>query len=277
MAGGLFEPRNGLLADLDVRGAVNVLRFDAHRIAIASFLQRGRDDVRELVGELFRLLDRRGKRDSSSHRLVVPGVFELRAAFGQAVPAADHARDIVERQFAVAICGELALKRIGHGVFIYGEDQHLVVGEQFVRDGFAERQLVEHRAEDGLVVHGGQHDLGLFRFRLGLIAVDPWRRSHVEPFVAADDCVVVHLHEGRLISLRQGAACRSVRFVANDQIKPANPCFLSRRDHINRLIRRERNRHPRRRCTCLPLGKQRLDVSGCRDLKIVRRHVLVTF
>lgn len=110
---------------------------------------------------------------------------------------------------------------------------------------------------------------------LCLVAVDARRRSHVQPLVGADDCVVMDLHEPRLLGRRASSSSRAMCLVAHNQIETTEACLLCGCDHVDRLVRREDHAHSCRFGASLDLIEQALDVRGRGNLEVVGRHVLV--
>ena len=142
-------------------------------------------------------------------------------------------------------------------------------------DRIAEPQLVEDRAERGLIVHRGQYHIGLLGLRLRLVAVDPRRRRHVEPARAGDVRVVVDPRERGLVACIPEGAGGAVRLVADDQVERAQPLLLSAGDHVQRLVGREHHRHrighgPRRHAR-----DQVVRAGGGWKREVVDAHVLV--
>ena len=234
------EPRQSLGAHLDVGPAVDVVGLDPHRVGVAAILEHLVRDRGEGPRECLRRLDRRRERDRALHRHLAAS--ELRTALGECVPAADDAGEVIEREPGLGI-GQLALERAVDGLLVHREDDHPVVGEQVAGDYSAEPQLVEDRTERGLVVHRGQHHIGLLGLRLRLVAIDPRRRRHVEPARAGDVRVVVDPREHGLIACIPEGAGGAMRFVADDQVEGAQSLLLSASDHVQRLVGREHHRH----------------------------------
>ena len=119
------------------------------------------DNARKQFGDLFGGLDVPRERHRSLHRRLTRGeawgaVDGGSGAFGQSVPAADDLRRVIQRKFTEG--GELLLQRGGDHRLVHGEHENLVVGEQAVLDGVAEREVVELRAVAQFVIH--RHQLG---------------------------------------------------------------------------------------------------------------------
>ena len=127
----------------------------------------GRNDLGELFDESLRVFDGTGEGDGATHVCHVAlqisfGGSGLVKSLGQSVPAAGDVNGIVKIQFIVRI-GNLALEGFGDVFFIHGQDQHFVVGEQGLADGFAETEAVELLAEQRGVIHRAEFSIG---FRL---------------------------------------------------------------------------------------------------------------
>ena len=189
------------------------------------------------------------------------------------MPAADDAGEVVEREPGLGI-SQLALERAVDGLLVHREDDHPVVGEQVAGDRIAEQQLVEDRAERGLVVHRGEHYIGLLCLRLRLVAVDPRRCRHVEPAHAGDVRVVVDPRERGLVACIPEGAGGAVRFVADDQVERAQSLLLSARDHVQRLVGREHHRHRIGRGPRLHTCDQFVRAGGGWEREVVDAHVL---
>ena len=75
---------------------------------------------------------------------VLPEVRLGPASLGQAVPAADDLRCVVEAELAVLV-GQLRLEGVADGLLVHREHEDFVVGEQAVADGLTEAEPVQLR------------------------------------------------------------------------------------------------------------------------------------
>ncbi len=119
----------------------------------------------------------------------------------------------------VVFVGDLFLECLGDVLFVHGQHEHLVVGEQAFADGFAETKAVEFLAEEGLIVHRRQFGGGFLGLGLGLVAVDARRGGHVEALFGFEEIRVVDFDEAGFVFARKRDAGGAVGFVANDQVE----------------------------------------------------------
>ena len=230
--GGRLEPAQQLVAGGGVHTAVDVPGGDGDEL----FADGGRQAVEidifgfvEDAGGLFRNFDVLAKGHGAAHGFGIAVFEHARIAehlFGQGIDAADELGGVVGVD-PVGAVGHHPLEGRGHVVFVDGEDEHLVVREQPLADGFAETDAVDLLTIKRFIVHAAQHGLGLGGFGLGIVAEQARRGGHVQALAGAQEIVVVHLDEGRLVAVGDGDAGGAVGFVAYDEVEEAEGVLLA--------------------------------------------------
>ena len=113
-------------------------------------------------------------------------------------------------------------------------DDHAVVRQQVLLDGLAEREPVEHRTEDGLVVHRGHVEVALTSLAHQPPGVVPGGRGHKDPFTSGNLLLVKHGREDT--RHHTGTA---MGFVGDDEIEPVSGASECRCDHRRGLVGRK--------------------------------------
>ena len=116
--------------------------------------------------------------------------------------------------------------------FVDTYDDDLVITQQALLDCLAEVELVDDRTEDGLVVHGGDLNVGLPGLLLDPGRVGARGGRHEQALLGSDRLVI----EDGAVDGRD-LACTSMGFVGDDQVEAGDPvaglCFG---DLVGRLV-----------------------------------------
>jgi len=160
-----------------------------------------------------------------------------------------------------------------HERLVDGQDEDLVVGEQVTLHSLAEPEPVQHRPEDGLVVHR-QHRLVRLRLLLGVRVEQARGGRHVQALTPAQVGVVVDPDEVRLVRLSQSNAGGAVRLVADDQVEVRHPLALGAGDDVDRLVGGKDDGELVVLGPLADLRGQGLGVRGRRVDQVVNRQVL---
>ena len=225
--------------DIDHRGAV--LLADVLHVEVLV--------VGKGIGDCFRGLDARTEGHGTAHRQRVGALDELfigaEHLFREGIDAADEFRGIIRVDGSV-LAGQCVLQRGGNVLFAHGEDEDLVVGEQFLLDGLAEADAVDLVAVHRAVVHRAEDGGVLFGAFLRLVGIEARRGGHVDTAHGPQEVVVVNPDKGTLGLVLERNARGAVRLVADDEIERAEgvvglceQLLLGPRNDVDGLVGRE--------------------------------------
>ena len=241
----LLQPVETAFALPRLVGAVHVpdLAVELAQRPVAVFRQEFRNHVAELVPDQLGGLDAPAERQGAVHGPRVIGAIPHQSRLGEGLPAADDLGRVVEHQFAVLV-GKALLHGGADLPLVHGQHDHAVVREDAAVDRPGEAVVEQHVPVEIRIVHRRQHGVGVAGLGAGVLAVDARRSGHVEAFAAANDVVVVHLDEIRLVLAREGHAGRAVGLVADDQVEVGQAMLgLGVGDHRDRLVGGEHHAH----------------------------------
>ena len=255
-----------------VHGAVHVLGAQQQilrvvlRELLAHPLQRVSNPLRlaDVGGERHRAPH--GSRGTRARSGVVPAA-RGGTARGQALPAADHAGDVVNAELAVLVREQLLELARDRGL-VHREHQDLVVAEQTALHGLAEAQAVELGAEQCCVVHGRDHHGVLLRLLPGALVEHARRGRHVEALGAADEGPVVDAHERGVLLTGQRGAGGAVGLVADDQVEVREAHLLRLVQHVDGLVRGEHHGAARVVREAIQLSDQTFGARGGRQRQV---------
>ena len=255
-------------------------RFNASLVCLNDFLEHLADLLRR---NLVRFLARRrfdhlAESHGFLHRCGVFAEVFGEAQFAERFPATNDAGRVVHFQLVVVVLEQI-LKSLGDVVFVDGEDDDLVVGQEVTLDRFGEGDDVKLLAVERFIVHRTQGHVLLNGRGFGEVGINARRRGHVEPLLTANEVGLVNAHERRFLFVVEGGSGGAMGFVADDKIEFREAEFLlSFMDDFNGVIGGKDDAHVP---GVVPLGHlfcQPLRVRGRRITKFVDEgldHIVV--
>ena len=179
-------------------------------------------DLRECVGDVFRgagVVEAAyfvGEGEGALHGCGVGFSGDAAVAeyiLGEGVDDADKPRGGVEGELFDVPVGDVVADVVGYHIFLHGEHEHLVVGEDAFLYGVGEVYAIDFVAVDVRVVHRAEDEVVLAGLDFGAFAVEAGRGGHVHAFVALHEVIRVYFGE--------------VAFVAPESLTPVVRCASS--------------------------------------------------
>ena len=134
------------------------------------------------------------KGDGFAHGAVIFFKIFGEGLFGESFPATDDPCGVVDFQRTVVVLPQI-LKAGIDVIFIDGENDDFVIGEEIKANGFGKGDDMELFAKKFFVIHpeeSGGFQLG---FDFGMIAKDARCGGHVDSFTGPEELGVVNFHE----------------------------------------------------------------------------------
>ena len=153
-------------------------------------------------------------------------------------PAAHNLDGIVKVQFVPAV-SDAGLQGLIDVLFIHRNDQHLVIRKQVTPHRLIKAQAMEQRPELLGIVHGKDFRSAFLCFLFAGFGIDARRCRHVQPLVAPDKGVVMHLDESGMVFTLRRIPCRAMRLITDNQIKREARRRLCLMHHVNGLVGRK--------------------------------------